>query len=241
MSEHKFYRYSLYALGEVVLVVIGILIALKVNQWNESLVEQELEFKIIQELQSNLVHDLSELREDIELMEMVAKATHEIPQQIEAEKPSKEFLYNAAKIRVAPHFDPNKSGYGLLESNGIGILSNDALRNAISLLYERHYPYYRRYEQERMQFVTAHVMPETMKYFFMPFDFSDGGIDIHFSHSMTDTDYEKLQKDESFIKLVSAVGFENSAVKSRAQRIERTVTALLLMLREEIDNKKASQ
>ena len=36
LSENKFNRYLLYALGEIVLVVIGILIALQINNWNEN-------------------------------------------------------------------------------------------------------------------------------------------------------------------------------------------------------------
>lgn len=35
LSENKVLRYLTYAVGEIVLVVIGILIALQVNNWNE--------------------------------------------------------------------------------------------------------------------------------------------------------------------------------------------------------------
>lgn len=35
LSENKFSKYFLYAIGEVILVVIGILIALQINNWNE--------------------------------------------------------------------------------------------------------------------------------------------------------------------------------------------------------------
>src|SRR6056297_275206 len=35
LSENKFSKYLLYALVEIVLVVIGILIALQINNWNE--------------------------------------------------------------------------------------------------------------------------------------------------------------------------------------------------------------
>lgn len=35
LTENKFSKYLLYALGEIILVVIGILIALRINNWNE--------------------------------------------------------------------------------------------------------------------------------------------------------------------------------------------------------------
>jgi hypothetical protein len=36
LTENKFSKYLLYAIGEIALVVIGILIALSSNNWNES-------------------------------------------------------------------------------------------------------------------------------------------------------------------------------------------------------------
>jgi len=36
LTENKFSKYLLYAIGEIVLVVIGILIALSINNWNEN-------------------------------------------------------------------------------------------------------------------------------------------------------------------------------------------------------------
>ena len=36
LTENKFGKYLMYAIGEIVLVVIGILIALQLNQWNEN-------------------------------------------------------------------------------------------------------------------------------------------------------------------------------------------------------------
>ncbi|WP_245603281.1 DUF6090 family protein, partial [Maribacter antarcticus] len=35
LTENKFSKYLIYAIGEIILVVIGILIALQVNNWNE--------------------------------------------------------------------------------------------------------------------------------------------------------------------------------------------------------------
>ncbi|WP_282124309.1 DUF6090 family protein [Algibacter mikhailovii] len=43
LSENKFSKYLLYAIGEIILVVIGILIALQVNHWN---VERKNDFKV---------------------------------------------------------------------------------------------------------------------------------------------------------------------------------------------------
>ena len=35
LTENKFNKYLIYGIGEIILVVIGILIALSINHWNE--------------------------------------------------------------------------------------------------------------------------------------------------------------------------------------------------------------
>ena len=54
-------KYLLYAIGEILLVVIGILIALQVNNWNEERIERNQEEKIISRLNSEFINNLSEL------------------------------------------------------------------------------------------------------------------------------------------------------------------------------------
>jgi len=43
-NENQFLRYSRYAIGEIVLVVVGILIALQINTWNEQRKDKEITF-----------------------------------------------------------------------------------------------------------------------------------------------------------------------------------------------------
>lgn len=43
LSENKFSNYLLYAVGEIILVVIGILIALEINNWNDQQIENKNE------------------------------------------------------------------------------------------------------------------------------------------------------------------------------------------------------
>ena len=42
-KDNQFLKYSRYAIGEIVLVVIGILIALQINNWNEERIENRKE------------------------------------------------------------------------------------------------------------------------------------------------------------------------------------------------------
>ncbi len=45
IKENKVTKYFLYAIGEIVLVVIGILIALQINNWNVQKVKEKEAYK----------------------------------------------------------------------------------------------------------------------------------------------------------------------------------------------------
>ncbi|MBT8182134.1 MAG: hypothetical protein KJO53_11155, partial [Eudoraea sp.] len=51
-DDNKFFKYSRYAIGEIVLVVIGILIALQINNWNEDNKLHKRELTLLSELSS---------------------------------------------------------------------------------------------------------------------------------------------------------------------------------------------
>ncbi len=61
LTENKFIKYLIYAIGEILLVVIGILIALQVNNWNEERKLRALELELLQEYQEELQYNYQEL------------------------------------------------------------------------------------------------------------------------------------------------------------------------------------
>ncbi len=64
ITENKFSKYLLYAIGEIILVVIGILIALSINNWNENR-KNSIEEKVILE---NLLENLKLSKKQSELL-----------------------------------------------------------------------------------------------------------------------------------------------------------------------------
>jgi len=63
INEGKTSRYFKYAIGEIVLVVIGILIALQINNWNEANKENNLEVKLMLSLHEDLQADTTNLND----------------------------------------------------------------------------------------------------------------------------------------------------------------------------------
>lgn len=58
LTENKSSKYLIYAIGEIILVVIGILIALSINNWNESRKKKETLYNIYTIIKQDLETDL---------------------------------------------------------------------------------------------------------------------------------------------------------------------------------------
>ena len=71
-DDNQFLKYSRYAIGEIVLVVVGILIALQINNWNENRKREKLKalYKI------SLINDLS--LDILKLNELITKNYSEL-------------------------------------------------------------------------------------------------------------------------------------------------------------------
>jgi hypothetical protein len=67
LTENKFSKYLIYAIGEIILVVIGILIALQINNWNE--IQKKEKLRVSYEV--SLINDLS--LDTLKLNELIAK------------------------------------------------------------------------------------------------------------------------------------------------------------------------
>ena len=60
LGAGKIRKYLFYAAGEIVLVVIGILIALQINNWNEIRKERILEDDYLRKISLNIEDDINQ-------------------------------------------------------------------------------------------------------------------------------------------------------------------------------------
>lgn len=71
LQNNNVTRYLIYALGEIILMVLGILIALQVNNWNELRKSQETEQRLLKALLIEFESNLEILEETIELNDSI--------------------------------------------------------------------------------------------------------------------------------------------------------------------------
>ena len=151
LTENKFRKYLLYAIGEIALVVIGILIALQINTWNEQRKLKTKELKSLQELRSDLVQNLNDMRINIASF-MICKNSNEIiVYNIENNIKYNDSLdYHFSMLYPFITFSVNQTAYDNLKLNGIGLITNDSLRRSISDLYANRFQSYMTFENTYM-------------------------------------------------------------------------------------------
>ena len=74
MEQNKTGKYLKYAIGEILLVMIGILLALQVNNWNENRKNRIAEQTLYQTLISSLESDLEDVNDKISIVDNSIKA-----------------------------------------------------------------------------------------------------------------------------------------------------------------------
>lgn len=137
LSEGKTSKYLKYAIGEIVLVVIGILIALSINNWNEKrknkAAEQQLLNSLLQEFEDNLhILDSTIVGNDgiaktcIKIGEFTGPSLPAL-----GEKELSEYMVGAFKYES--RYIPNQGTLTEINNSGkLSLLSDKTLRKAIS-------------------------------------------------------------------------------------------------------------
>ncbi|NNK80475.1 MAG: hypothetical protein HKO93_03170 [Flavobacteriales bacterium] len=142
LKENRFTRYTLYAIGEIVLVVIGILIALQINNWNEDRKAHFQEVEILNNLRTDLQADFKELSYQIaSKKKMVLEYRNCLEILSENKEGSIEELKRDLKsIFQVGGLSLNKTTFNNLETTGeIRLIRNKALADSIVAFYNSGY------------------------------------------------------------------------------------------------------
>ena len=140
IAQGKTTNYIKYALGEIILVMIGILLALQVNNWNENKKERKVETKLLNEIHANLKRDYQNLNIKIEETNRFKIANRKILEHLENKMPLNDSLKcYYSLLNAYGNFRAITAGYENLKSKGVGIIINDSLRSSILELYDYQY------------------------------------------------------------------------------------------------------
>jgi len=135
IGENKTGKYLKYAIGEIVLVVIGILIALQINNWNQARKDNNSLKEYLVKIKSHTIEDLYKLdsitRGRTQIAELCKKARISILDKTEDENL---LLFMTSGVAFAYfYFKPNTGGYEALKnSEYFGKINNTPLDSLLT-------------------------------------------------------------------------------------------------------------
>ena len=144
IESNSIRRYTLYAIGEITLVVIGILIALQINNWNEGRKDRAFEQNMLSQLEQSLNNQLERYNRSLKSVDSKRDAllyiyknkseVDHIPDSIFADK--------ASGFSLTVTILTDAGAYEALKVSGLDKIENDSLRLMITRYYEVTLHYY---------------------------------------------------------------------------------------------------
>lgn len=136
LSENKLSKYLVYAVGEIILVIIGILIALQINNLNEDRKASEQETKFLKSFKIDLEANLKELERVIKKSELVKVRANRILEYKRGDIDSLTLTQLDTLVMTISGYTMFLSQDGTIEdiigSGSLNIIKNDSLRQAIA-------------------------------------------------------------------------------------------------------------
>jgi hypothetical protein len=178
LKEGKLVKYLTYAAGEILIVVVGIIVALYLNNWNHERENKKLEVQYYQSLKKQLKEDLKTL------LDVMAYDQRHLDQFVYAKKlislndKSKTDTLGKIAVNMVRYGDFRRKSniYQTLVSSGeIIIINNNKIKEKLESL-EQNYLYINRLEENHETIVYSQVIPDLKQVVrFDPFQVADPG------------------------------------------------------------------
>jgi hypothetical protein len=137
LLENKTGKYFKYAIGEIILVVIGILIALSINNWNDNKKNAESELNYYHRILDDFEMDKQLIAESLERANERINTSKELLLELDSGTKNKKFLLNKflAAIRGDVFVVRNVTFKDLISSGNLKLLNDITIKNSLIQYY----------------------------------------------------------------------------------------------------------
>ncbi len=199
ISENRFTKYLLYAFGEIILVVIGILIALQISNINEEEIRVKKEVEILKSFRDQFQLDLNEFEASLQFYKGAKASINLLIEELEADKPYRDSLkyHFFTSTRTWGTSDLDNTTFESFQSIGVDLITNTEIRSEISLIYGYYDPWIRKFEDDYMDYLmdaSETLFPTRFEEFWKG-DYTDSS----FGGEMIPLDFDKLKSDQEYL------------------------------------------
>ncbi len=140
--EHRLFRVLSSGIGEVIMVMVGVLLALWVQNWNDDRKDAIKEVKLLREMHRNLASDLRDCRYNIDANARFLRGNQAVLKQLSERTAFVDTMrVHYGNIWGNTTLTTNLAAYDNLKSIGFNLVRNDSLRLLITALYSNRYRY----------------------------------------------------------------------------------------------------
>jgi hypothetical protein len=230
-AQNKLSKYLRYAIGEIALVVIGILIALQINTWNEGRKERIVERQILTNIKAALESDIkNQIRPNLEDCSKDLQNIERIMQSIDnkdAFNDSTATIYSS--LMFSKNFKYELTAYKALENEGIKVIRKPELKKEILEIYNMDYPEVQEYIQNFSNNLIEFFRPYMREHF--KFVYVDNR-----TASYIPIDYNSIINDPLFRNNVMTAKVNFSNILSALEKIELNVNEAIKQIEAELEN-----
>jgi hypothetical protein len=232
LFENKGSKYLLYAIGEILLVVIGILIALEVNNWNEARKSRIVEIELLKTIKIDLDRTLDDVTADYKNYLKSQESGNKFKLFILGEDlPEDSIIHHFNILNLDQHFFPNSIGYNVLKSSNMNIISNDSLRMMITELYEVGFPRVKEFDESNPRWdIGALLQPYYKKHFYLTDEILENQSSYvgYQRYKLKLRSIEKIRNDDEFqIDLQESFAMRNRKIGLNRFTIRKIEDALI--------------
>ena len=226
LSEGKTGAYLKYAFGEIVLVVIGILIALQISNWNEDKKEQVFEREILEQIRANLIKERLTLIRIQGNFEKAMAATEKILTASWTQQDQDSAQYWLGYVVMFDRFQPLTNAYEVAKSKGLDLITNKQLRFQIGAYYDDELIAVRQSIEDierafRRDWV--HILKQE-------------ALEVNFKQSIVLKDVTVLQGDAEPANILRLNRGNFSGGHQRILRIIERIDAIITLINQELNN-----
>lgn len=241
-AEHNVAKYLRYALGEIVLVVIGILVALQVNNWNEQRKQRANELHYLTNLKADLNLNIAEIDHYITTRNSQIASAKEVLEYFEGKPLTDLDEFNRHTINVytwQKFFQINNTFQELTNSGNLAIISSDSIKHGLlnlETLYKK-----LKYEEEHFRYDSEVMLYEP----------SYGIVDIHsivknFTYHITQgqqgenvklstEDFKELLRNRKHKNGFAMATYELSFMNSQLEGMKSLCNRIVILIDKELD------
>ncbi|WP_297692612.1 DUF6090 family protein [uncultured Eudoraea sp.] len=248
-DDNQFFKYSRYALGEILLVVIGILIALQINNWNEERKLVESEITLLTNIREDILLDTLDISFNLEYHRKFQREEQKLLEYLLGNRTSITDINMTDALGIKLWTALHRSTFENLQNNEVGLVQNNSLRKNIARFYDFYYRALSKMHNEFKSFdLYEKKMPFFRTYFTVIPDSTDyvlkfpGGEDYYdhdlYKKAIQLQDPEGARTDNEFIFILNECSLFRKAMIDFNQSVLNEVRGLIIEIDNELNNLK---